>query len=81
LLVISEEKNAMAVRTEKMRVPMQLGSELRIRPTGEISISNPDLELEPSEAVADAVLEYSFDPETREHVIHVLEPLSYKPRP
>jgi hypothetical protein len=71
----------MAVKTEKVRIPMQLGSELRIRPTGELALSNPDLELEPSEAVADAVLEYSFDPETREHVIHVLEPLSFKPRP
>ena len=71
----------MAVKVEKLRIPMQLGSELRIRPDGEISLSNPDLELEPSEAVADAVLEYIFDPETREHIIHVMEPLSYKPRP
>src|SRR4051812_2345917 len=53
------EVNRMAVKTEKTRIPLQLGSELRLKPTGEISLSNPDLELEPSEAVADAVLEYT----------------------
>jgi hypothetical protein len=41
----------------------------------------PELELEPSEAVADAVLTYRFDADTGEHVIGLVEPLSYKPRP
>jgi hypothetical protein len=67
--------------TEKIRIPMQLGSELRITRNGEISVSNPELELEPSEAVADAVLDYTFNTETGEHILHVVEPLSYKPRP
>jgi hypothetical protein len=60
---------------------MQLGSELRLTRDGEIRVSNPELELEPSEAVADAVLTYRFDPDTGEHVIGLAEPLSYKPRP
>ena len=31
--------------------------------------------------VADAVLEYSFDPGSGAHEIRLVEPLSYKPRP
>jgi len=60
---------------------MQLGSEFRLTRDGEIRVSNPELELEPSEAVADAVLTYRFEPNTGEHVIGLVEPLSYKPRP
>jgi hypothetical protein len=71
----------MAAKAEKIRIPMQLGSVLKVTRNGEISLSNPELEMEPSEAVADAVLAYSFDPHTGEHFIEVVEPLSFKPRP
>ena len=68
-------------KLEKVRIPLQLGSVLRITRDGAISVSNPELELEPSEAVADAVLEYSYDPRAGTHEIQLVEPLSYKPRP
>ena len=68
-------------KLEKMRIPLQLGRVLRITRNGEISVSNPELEMAPSEAVADAVLEYSFDPQSGGHEIQLVEPLSYKPRP
>jgi hypothetical protein len=71
----------MDARAEKIRIPLQLGSVLRITKDGQISVSNPQVEMEPSEAVADAVLDYSFDPRTGDHFIQVVEPLSYKPRP
>ena len=70
----------MDTQAEKTRIPLQLGSELRITKNGEITVSNPQLEMEPSEVIADAVLEYSLDRRTGEHVIQVVEPLSYKPR-
>jgi hypothetical protein len=60
------------------RIPLQLGSELRIRNTGEISVSNPSLEAAPALDAADAVLDYRFDPQTGEHVIRLVEPLSLR---
>lgn len=71
----------MAKRAEKTRIPLQLGSVLKITRNGEISVSNPDLELEPSEAAADAVFAYSFDPHTGDHFLEVVEPLSLWPKP
>ena len=70
----------MAVNAQKVRIPMQLGSLLKIHSNGEISVSNPELQLEPSEAVADTILEYSFEPHNCVHVIQVVEPLSFNPR-
>jgi hypothetical protein len=55
---------------------MQVGSELRIRDTGEISLSNPTVEGEPALDAADAVLDYSFDPQTHEHILHLREPVA-----
>jgi hypothetical protein len=60
------------------RIPLQVGSELRIRNTGEISVSNPSLEAAPALDAADAVLDYRFDPQTGEHVIRLVEPLSLR---
>ena len=72
------------------RIPLQVGSELRIRNNGEIRVSNPTLEimgddqghaLDP-EAAADAALDYRFDRETGEHVLRLLEPVKLvTPRP
>jgi len=55
-------------------IPLQTGSELRIRNNGEVSVSNPSLETAMSEDTADAVLDYRFDPQTGEHVIRLLTP-------
>jgi hypothetical protein len=56
------------------RIPLQVGSELRIRNTGEVSVSNPTVETAPSQEAADAVLDYRFDPQTGEHVLRLIEP-------
>ncbi len=57
------------------RIPLQVGSELRIRNNGEISVSNPTVETAPSQDPADAVIDYRFDPQTGEHVLRLVEPL------
>lgn len=57
------------------RIPLQVGSELRIRNNGEVSVSNPSIETAPSLEAADGVLDYRFDPQTGEHVIRLLEPI------
>ncbi|HWC99413.1 MAG TPA: hypothetical protein VG456_21790 [Candidatus Sulfopaludibacter sp.] len=56
------------------RIPLQVGSELRIRNNGELSVDNPTLEGAPALDSADAVLDYRFDPNTGEHVIRLTQP-------
>lgn len=73
------------------RIPLQVGSELRIRNNGELRVSNPTLEIMSDgqghavdpQASADAVLDYRFDPQTGEHVLRLLEPVKLPgpPRP
>jgi quinol monooxygenase YgiN len=63
-------------RSEEEQIPMQVGSELRIKNTGEIVIDNPELELAEDPAAADAVLAYSFNRSASEHVIRLLEPVA-----
>ena len=46
------------------RIPLQVGSELRIRNNGEVSVSNPTIETAPALDAAAAVLDYRFDPQT-----------------
>ena len=58
------------------RIPLQVGSEVRIRNTGEISVSNPSVETAPSLEAADAVLDYRFDSQTGEHVLRLVQPVS-----
>ncbi len=58
------------------RIPLQVGSELRIRNNGEVSVSNPTVEAAPSLDAADAVLDYRFDADTGEHVLRLLEPVA-----
>ncbi|HUI80081.1 MAG TPA: hypothetical protein VLY24_19270 [Bryobacteraceae bacterium] len=55
-------------------IPMQVGSELRIRNSGEISVSNPTLEPGPGQNEADAIIDYRFDSRTAEHVIRMVRP-------
>ncbi len=56
------------------RIPMQVGSELRIRNNGELSVGNPTVETAPALEAADAVLDYRFDATTGEHVIRLIAP-------
>lgn len=61
------------------RIPLQVGSELRIRNNGELSVSNPTVEGAPAQDAADAILDYRFDPETGEHVLRLVQPLAAQP--
>ncbi len=56
------------------RIPLQTGSELRIRNNGEIAVGNPTLETGLTVDSADAVLDYRYDSQTGEHVIRLVEP-------
>ena len=58
------------------RIPLQVGSELRIRNSGEISVSNPTLESGPGQDEADAILDYRFDAQTAEHVLRLIRPVA-----
>jgi len=66
----------MAESRAEIRIPMQVGSEFRIRNNGDIIIDNPELELAGDTAAADAVLSYRFDSESGEHVLRLLEPVA-----
>lgn len=58
------------------RIPLQVGSELRIRNTGEISVSNPTVEPGLGQEDADAILDYRFDAQTAQHVLRLMRPTS-----
>jgi len=66
----------MAESRGELRIPLQVGSEVRIRSNGDIILENPELELAADTAAADAVLSYRFDPESGEHVLRLLEPVA-----
>lgn len=59
------------------RIPMQIHTELRIKKTGEIAVSNPSVGFGPNDLAASAVVSYRFDETTGEHVIRLEEPLSH----
>ena len=61
---------------DQLRIPMQVGSELRIKTTGELAIDNPEIELAPDLRAADAVLSYRFDRTTGEHILRLLDPVA-----
>jgi quinol monooxygenase YgiN len=58
------------------RIPLQVGSELRIRNDGGLILDNPELELSRSRAAADATLAYHFDQNQGEHILRLLEPVA-----
>ena len=60
----------------EVRIPMQVGTEFRIRKNGDIILDNPELELAADTAAADAVLSYRFDPNSGEHILRLLEPVA-----
>ena len=66
----------MAENRAEMRIPIQVGTEFRIRNNGDIILDNPELELAADTGAADAVLSYRFDPESGDHVLRLLEPVA-----
>jgi len=60
-------------KPESQTIALQVGSELRITPNGDIKLSNPTVEVE--NAAADAVISIYTDPETHEHVIRLVDPV------
>jgi hypothetical protein len=66
----------MASNSNETKIPLQVGSELRIKNNGDIVIDNPELELAADDRAADAVLVYRFDAKVGEHVLRLLEPVA-----
>jgi hypothetical protein len=50
----------MKIDTRSMQIPMQVGSELRIRSSGEVVVDNPEVELAQTPSAADAVPGHSW---------------------
>jgi hypothetical protein len=71
-----KEGGVMSPHQTFTRIPLQVGSELRIRNNGEMSVSNPTIEAAPALEAADAVVDYRFDPQTGEHVLRLVDPLA-----
>jgi len=61
---------------DQIRIPMQVGSEFRIKSTGDLVMDNPEIELAGDRRAADAVLSYRFDRTTGEHVLRLLDPVA-----
>lgn len=59
-----------------LMIPLQVGTELRIKNNGEIRVDNPELELAEQRSAADAVLSYRFDSKVGEHVLRLLDPIA-----
>ena len=57
------------------QIPLQVGSELRIKNDGDLTLGNPQLELAGDTSAADAVLLYRFDRRSGEHILHLLDPV------
>jgi len=57
-------------------IPLQVGSELRIRNNGEIILGNPEIELAPESTAADAVLAYRYNSSPGEHTLRLLDPVA-----
>jgi hypothetical protein len=66
----------MSPSQEGMRIVLQVGSELRIKSSGEVVVSNPEIELAPDKAAADAVLSYRFDQAAQEHILRLIDPVA-----
>jgi hypothetical protein len=65
----------MADRSD-VKIPMQVGTEVRIRNNGDIILDNPELELAFETNAADAVLSYRFDSQSGEHILRLLDPVA-----
>ena len=61
---------------QELRIPMQVGSELRIKNDGAVVVDNPELELGLDEKAADAMLSYRYDAEEGVHILRLLDPVA-----
>jgi len=61
---------------EELRIPMQVGSELRIKNHGAVVVDNPELELGLDEKAADAMLSYRYDAKEGVHILRLLDPVA-----
>ena len=61
---------------EELWIPMQVGSELRIKNDGAVVVDNPELELGLDEKAADAMLSYRFDAKEGVHILRLLDPVA-----
>jgi hypothetical protein len=61
---------------DQLEIVMQVGSELRIKNTGVVTVDNPEIELAKDERAADAVLSYRFDRTKGEHILRLLDPVA-----
>lgn len=59
------------------RIPLQVHSELRIKKSGDISVSNPSVGFTPNDLAASAVISYRYDESSGEHIIRLEEPMSH----
>jgi hypothetical protein len=66
----------MKAEQNEVKIVLQVGSELRIKNNGDITIDNPELELIRDERAADAVLLYRFDPKAGEHILRLQNPVA-----
>jgi quinol monooxygenase YgiN len=58
------------------KIPLQVGSELRIRNSGEIIVDNPEIELALESKASDAVLAYQYNRAAGEHRLRLLDPVA-----
>lgn len=61
-------------REKETRIPLQIGTEIRIKRNGELRTSNPELEIAEDDKAVEAVVGYRFDSGSKEHVIRLLQP-------
>ena len=60
----------------EIRVVLQVGSEFRVRNSGELILGNPELEVANDERAADATLLYRFDAAKGEHIFRLVDPVA-----
>ena len=66
----------MTADNKGLRIPLQVGAELRIKNNGEVVVDNPEVELAQNPSAADAVLYYHFDAKAGEHVLRLVDPVA-----
>ena len=66
----------MKPQQEELRIPMQVGSELRIKNDGAVVVDNPEIELAQEEKAVDATLSYRYDAKEGVHILRLLEPVA-----
>jgi quinol monooxygenase YgiN len=70
------QKEKVASNGNEERIPMQVGSELRISNSGEIIMDNPEIELARTPNAADATLAYRFNRNLGEHILRLVDPVA-----